>query len=50
LEETELSEYKNLAPRWHDWQAVTAACSHLATVIFDRVSDLQAVDGAVNMQ
>jgi hypothetical protein len=42
LEETELSEYKNLAPRWHDWQTVKAACSHLATVIFDRVCDLQA--------
>jgi hypothetical protein len=42
LEETELSEYKSLAPRWHDWQAVKAACSHLATVIFDRVCDLQS--------
>lgn len=34
LEETELSEYKNLDPRWHDWPTVKAACSHLATVIF----------------
>lgn len=39
LEETELSEYKNLNPRWHDWRTVKAACSHLATVIFDRVCD-----------
>ena len=37
LEETELSEYKNLNPRWHDWQVVKATCSHLAIVIFDRV-------------
>lgn len=37
LEETELSDYKNLNPRWHDWQTVKAACSHLALVIFDRV-------------
>ena len=37
LEETELSEYKNLNPRWHDWRTVKATCSHLATVIFDRV-------------
>lgn len=37
LEETELSEYKNLNPRWHDWQTVKAACLHLAIVIFDRV-------------
>jgi hypothetical protein len=42
LEETELSEYKNLDPRWHDWQAVKAACSHLSTVIFDRVCDSDA--------
>lgn len=40
LEETGLSEYKHLDPRWHDWQAVKAACSHLSTVIFDRVCDL----------
>lgn len=42
LEETELSEYKNLDPRWHDWSKVKAACAHLATVIFDRVCDLGA--------
>lgn len=42
LEETELSEYKNLDPRWHDWQVVKAACSHLSTVIFDRVCDMNA--------
>lgn len=42
LEETELSEYKNLNLRWHDWQAVKAACSHLSTVIFDRVCEMEA--------
>jgi hypothetical protein len=42
LEETELSEYKNLDVRWHDWQTVKTACSHLATVIFDRVCDMDA--------
>ena len=26
LEETALSEYKSLNPRWHDWGAVKAAC------------------------
>ena len=41
LEETELSEYKNLDPRWHDWNIVKAACSQVATVIFDRVCDLE---------
>lgn len=42
LEETELSEYKNLDPRWHDWQAVKAVCSRLATIIFDRVCEMDA--------
>jgi len=47
LEETELGEYKNLAPRWHDWRVVEAACARLATVIFDRVCELQA-DGSAS--
>ncbi|PKM06728.1 MAG: hypothetical protein CVV14_11580 [Gammaproteobacteria bacterium HGW-Gammaproteobacteria-4] len=42
LEETELSEYKNLDPRWHDWSHVQAACSHIATTIFDRVCNMEA--------
>ena len=42
LEETELSEYKNLDPRWHDWRSVKATCSHLSTMIFDRVCDMDA--------
>jgi hypothetical protein len=40
LEETELSEYKSLEPRWHDWRMVKSACSHLAAAIFDRVCDM----------
>jgi hypothetical protein len=39
LEETELSEYKNLDPRWHQWETVKAVAADLAIVIFDRVSD-----------
>ena len=39
LEQTELSEYKRLNPRWHDWATVQDACSHVATIIFDRVCD-----------
>ena len=42
LEETELSEYKNLDPRWHDWRVVKTACSHLSTAIFDWVCDMDA--------
>lgn len=41
LEETELSEYKNLIPKWHDWATVKAASARLATATFDRVCDLQ---------
>lgn len=41
LEGTELSEYKDLAARWHDWRVVTAACSRLATVIFDRLCEIE---------
>lgn len=37
LEDTELSEYKNLAAQWHDWNAVTAVCAHVAVVVFDYV-------------
>jgi len=41
LEETELNEYKNLSPRWQDWQAVKTACARLSVVIFDGVCGLQ---------
>ncbi len=39
--ETELPKYKNLAPQWHDWDTVKAACAHLSTVIFDGVCGLR---------
>ncbi|WP_297502604.1 hypothetical protein [Ferrovum sp.] len=39
LEETDLSEYKNLDRRWHDWQAVKAVCSGVAVAIFDGMCD-----------
>lgn len=41
LEETELAEYKNLDPRWHDWQVVKASCTELATLIFDKVCAME---------
>ena len=37
LEGTNLSEYRNLAPRWHDWNTVKAACARVAVAVFDRV-------------
>ena len=35
LEDTDLAEYKNLAPRWQDWQAVKDVCATAATAAFD---------------
>lgn len=40
LEDTELSEYKELAPRWHDWSAVKAVCTRASIVVFDRVCEM----------
>jgi hypothetical protein len=31
----ELSEYKYLDPKWHDWERVKTGCSNLATAIFN---------------
>jgi hypothetical protein len=41
LDGLNLSEYKNLAPRWHDWEAVKASAIACATVIFDRITGLE---------
>jgi hypothetical protein len=41
LEDVDLSEYKNLDPRWHNWQTVKAVCADCATLIFDRVDGLE---------
>ncbi len=40
LEELNLAEYKHLAPRWHNWQNIKAACADYATLIFDRIVGL----------
>ena len=40
LEELNLSEYKNLDPRWRNWQNVQTACADIATLIFDRIVGL----------
>jgi len=37
LEGMDLSEYKNLAPRWQQWPAVKSACIHYALLIFDLI-------------
>lgn len=41
LEELNLAEYKNLDPRWCNWQTVKAACVDDATLIFDRIVGLE---------
>ncbi len=33
----DLSEYKELDPKWHDWKSVKAVCVYLAITIFDRL-------------
>jgi hypothetical protein len=45
LDEMNLAEYKNLDPRWHDWQSVKAACADCATLIFDRITGLDGDEG-----
>lgn len=37
LEGTDLTEYRQLDPRWHDWTRVSAACAAVAVGIFDRI-------------
>jgi hypothetical protein len=44
LEETDLAEYKNLDTRWHEWPHVQRNCAHMATVVFDRICDLQTLN------
>jgi hypothetical protein len=44
LEETELSEYKNLDNRWHDWQEIKGVCSTIASELFDLICENQGDD------
>jgi hypothetical protein len=37
LEGMNLSEYRRLDPRWHDWRRVADACAAIAAGIFDRL-------------
>ena len=40
LDAMHLTEYKNLAPEWHDWEKVRSACADLANVVFDRICEI----------
>ncbi|HEY4646753.1 MAG TPA: nucleotidyl transferase AbiEii/AbiGii toxin family protein [Steroidobacteraceae bacterium] len=37
LQELDLSQYRNLKPKWHKWESVKSACADWAIVIFDRI-------------
>ena len=46
LDETNLAEYKNLDPQWHDWNHVKAVCAHCAVVIFDCICEQMRSDNS----
>ena len=39
LDELDLSEYRDLAPQWQDWEKVRAACGRVAVAVFDHVCE-----------
>lgn len=44
LDSTQLSEYRHLASRWHDWGALKAACARIAEATFEYVCEHTQVD------
>jgi hypothetical protein len=38
LEELSLAEYKNLDPRWQNWEVVKSACAGYAILLFDKMN------------
>jgi hypothetical protein len=38
LQGTNLAEYKDLRPRWHDWEAVKSVCAEVALRAFDEIA------------
>ena len=41
LDELDLTEYRDLAPQWQDWDSVQAACGRVAIAIFDHVCETE---------
>ncbi|HJP92460.1 MAG TPA: hypothetical protein VJ875_10920 [Pyrinomonadaceae bacterium] len=35
LEDTDLSEYRKLDPKWHDWNRVKEVCAMIASLSFN---------------
>ena len=48
LDDTDLTEYKALAPRWQDWAVVEAVCARVATATFDHVCATMAPSAAAD--
>ena len=44
LEQTVLSEYRNLDPQWHDWNAVRSACMRVSVGMFDHLCDSRGMN------
>ena len=41
---TDLSKYRNLDPKWHDWRAIKTTCKHVSIMVFDRVCEESEMD------
>lgn len=37
LDQTDLAEYRNLHPKWHDWNSVKRVCANVAIELFQRL-------------
>ena len=37
LDQTDLTEYRNLHPKWHDWNSVKRICANVAIELFQRL-------------
>ena len=36
---TDLSKYRNLDPKWHDWRAIKTTCKYVSIMVFDRICE-----------
>ncbi len=41
LDGSDISEYRDLADRWRDWERVTDACARIAITVFDHVCEAE---------
>lgn len=44
LQDLDLSQYRNLKPKWHSWESVKSACAERAILIFDRIIGVQSIE------